>query len=362
MKRIFYVFMLLLVALSACKNGKQEVVQDETVSRQMTIHDVSNDQSNPCVTLLLQVYNDYVLFGVKKNVPPFETVVDKVFTNNGKQKLKDAWEYVCEGECYDATSLRTGAQDGPGESEIINILSMGNNQYIVVYRDMGWIGETLFTFVEDKGQMKIDDYQRIYDENDVEYLKNKEKETSNTVTDYDGNVYNTIQIGDQIWMKENLRTTHFADGKPIGMGSKADYEKELRYAPDGEASNVKKYGYLYNWKAVKHGITNFDSMHGEKGICPEGWHVPTQEEFEKLEEVISSIVNDINISVFSAVPAGSFGFDGFSDFGDFAYFWCATPTGSARAFSFFLSNDDEYFRYREEYREIGYSVRCLKGQ
>ena len=149
MKRIVYVFMLLSATLCACKNGKQEVVQGEVASQQIAISDVTNDQSNPCVALLTKIYNDYVLFEIKKNIPPFETVVDEMFTGHGKQKLKDAYEYDCDGECYAENSLRTGHTDGPGESEIINILSMGNNQYIVVYRDMGWIGETLFTFVEE---------------------------------------------------------------------------------------------------------------------------------------------------------------------------------------------------------------------
>ncbi|MDY6347568.1 MAG: FISUMP domain-containing protein [Bacteroidales bacterium] len=105
-----------------------------------------------------------------------------------------------------------------------------------------------------------------------------------TMQDADGNVYNTVQIGDQCWMKENLRVTKYADGTLIGLSdSLASETVAYRYCPGGNTTNVEVYGYLYNWAAVMNGEeasnTNPNII---QGICPTGWHMPTQNDFDKL--------------------------------------------------------------------------------
>ncbi len=89
-----------------------------------------------------------------------------------------------------------------------------------------------------------------------------------TVTDIDGNIYNTVLIGTQCWMKENLRTTRFRDGFGI-------YPYYKWYSND--ISYKYKYGALYQWYAVS-------SAHG---ICPEGWYVPSTNEWNILINLIS---------------------------------------------------------------------------
>ena len=98
-----------------------------------------------------------------------------------------------------------------------------------------------------------------------------------TVTDIDGNVYQTVTIGTQVWMKENLRVTHYRNGDPIPevtdntewasltTGACCEYNNEVHKAPT--------YGRLYNWYAID------DS----RNIAPEGWHVATDEEWKQLE-------------------------------------------------------------------------------
>ena len=89
-----------------------------------------------------------------------------------------------------------------------------------------------------------------------------------TVTDVDGNVYPTVKIGNQIWMAENLKVTHFRNGDPIPNhtdDAEWDTPNSAWCAYDNETSNVEIYGRLYNWFAVN------DS----RGLAPEGWHVPT---------------------------------------------------------------------------------------
>ena len=90
-----------------------------------------------------------------------------------------------------------------------------------------------------------------------------------TLTDYDGNVYNTVQIGDQCWMKENLRVMHYADGTVVPS------------AYHHTDSTVQTIYYL--WGSVVNGSEGSTTVpSGIQGICPTGWHVPSAAEFEIL--------------------------------------------------------------------------------
>ena len=113
---------------------------------------------------------------------------------------------------------------------------------------------------------------------------------TSTVSDYDGNIYNTIAIGNQCWMKENLRTTHYSDGTYIAVGSSASTTTAYRYSPNNTSSYVTQgLGYLYNWKAVRRN-SNSSSTNpsGVQGICPNGWHVPSRAEYLQLISYVGS--------------------------------------------------------------------------
>ncbi|MBR4535035.1 MAG: hypothetical protein IKO62_00075 [Bacteroidales bacterium] len=110
-----------------------------------------------------------------------------------------------------------------------------------------------------------------------------------TVTDYDGNIYYTVQIGSQCWMKQNLRTTHYANGASIALGSSTSTTTAYRYYPNNNSSNVSTYGYLYNWPAVMHGASSSSSNpSGVQCICPNGWHVPSDAEWVQLTNYVRS--------------------------------------------------------------------------
>ena len=110
-----------------------------------------------------------------------------------------------------------------------------------------------------------------------------------TVTDYDGNTYNTVQIGTQCWMKENLKTTHYSDGTNIPLGSGSSSTSPFRYYPNDNDSTKYEYGLLYNWAAVMNGAQSSDSIpSGIQGVCPNGWHVPSKEEFVLLTDYLSA--------------------------------------------------------------------------
>ena len=112
-----------------------------------------------------------------------------------------------------------------------------------------------------------------------------------TVTDIDGNVYNTVQLGNQCWMRENLRTTRFANGDSILIdpnpvpiyGWEDTNPNPYRYTPNNDSSVVSVYGYLYNWSALMRGDScSYAVPSGVQGICPDGWHVPSFYEWEEL--------------------------------------------------------------------------------
>ena len=101
-----------------------------------------------------------------------------------------------------------------------------------------------------------------------------------SVNDYDGNQYGTVKLGTQCWMKENLRSEHYSDGTSIALGTDTSSSVAYRYYPNNNSSRLAVYGYLYNWRAVVH---NEEGNSGHiQGICPEGWHVPTKAEWDKL--------------------------------------------------------------------------------
>ncbi len=123
-----------------------------------------------------------------------------------------------------------------------------------------------------------------------------------TVTDVDGNVYHVVQIGNQCWMKENLRVKHFANGDPlvgvstVDEGNRADIyyttTKQIKSLGPCDAENLtmdqhtERYGLLYNWYTAMGTNTPTDNMHNVQGICPNGWHLPDTAEWHTLEAAI----------------------------------------------------------------------------
>ncbi len=109
-----------------------------------------------------------------------------------------------------------------------------------------------------------------------------------TVTDIDGNTYSTVNIGAQVWMAVNLRTSKYRDGSTIpevtentsweGLSTGA-WSNYGNYAPNNDT-----YGKLYNWHAVN----------DTRGLCPQGWHVPSDAEWKALETTLGMPANELN--------------------------------------------------------------------
>lgn len=209
-----------------------------------------------------------------------------------------------------------------------------------------------------------------------------------TVTDIDGNVYNTVTIGTQVWMAGNLKTTKFNDNTSIPPVTDPTTWAALTTPGycwyNNDAGSYKAtYGALYNWFAVNTGI-----------LCPTGWHVPTYDQWIILTDYLTtngygfggsgskiaksmasksgwttytsagSVGNDQasnNNSGFSAFPAGNRGVDGvFQGISTSTFWWSSTPYSPTYAYLQYLYYDSFYCNWARTDMFTGYSVRCLK--
>jgi len=183
---------------------------------------------------------------------------------------------------------------------------------------------------------------------------------------YAGKTYNTVQIGEQCWLKENLDVGTMIDGTQ-NAANNGTIEK---YCYDNNQANCVTYGGLYQWNEAM----QYTANEGAQGICPNGWHIPTLAEFEALEAVVSSDGNALkaigqgtgsgagtNTSGFSALLAGGRGTDGFFDIlGIETYFWISKEAYAAGAFFILLIYNDSNVYLPYYNKAMGFSVRCVK--
>ena len=213
------------------------------------------------------------------------------------------------------------------------------------------------------------------------------------VTDIDGNKYDAVQIGDQVWLAWNMRTTRFADGTAIAEGSDVSYDEAFRYTPD---NSEKLSGFVYNWKAAMHGADgSAENPSGVQGVCPNGWHLPSEAEWQQLTDYLSSHSeyvcsgtgenvakalaygrdwekcgvgcavgnnqNDNNATGFSAVPVGYYpGL--FTNYGLNANFWTSTETDTISAMGVNLYVSDSLVHRTICNKVGGFSVRCVRNE
>jgi uncharacterized protein (TIGR02145 family) len=210
--------------------------------------------------------------------------------------------------------------------------------------------------------------------------------TGGSVTDVDGNTYNTITIGSQVWMKENLKVSKYRNGDPIGEVSNAGQWAAIwnNGNPTGQAAWCyynndavynTTYGKLYNWYAVA----------DPRGLCPTGWHVPSDAEWTTLENFLGGAdvaggkmkstgtiqastglwqdpnTDATNSSGFTAFPGGYRTTDGsLYTVGNYGNWWSSTQYSSPDAwfrglnYSFAASVRNGYGK------TAGFSVRCLQ--
>ena len=108
-----------------------------------------------------------------------------------------------------------------------------------------------------------------------------------TVTDIDGNQYQTVLLGKQCWMRQNLRVTRYADGTPLVLTTQNTLTEYGYFFPNGDASLADRYGLLYTWPTAMRGHETSEAVpSGVQGICPDGWHLPSNYEWMDLEDAV----------------------------------------------------------------------------
>ncbi len=202
-----------------------------------------------------------------------------------------------------------------------------------------------------------------------------------TVTDVDGNTYNTVLIGNQCWMKENLRV-----GMRInGAENMLDDDVVEKYCYDDDLANCETYGGLYQWVEMM----NYTNQEGAQGICPSGWHIPSDQDWKNMEMYLGMSQteanapdwrgddegdklktttgwldggNGTNSSGFTALPSGyRAGEDsGFEALGNSAFWWTSTPFSDVQTWYRSVGPYVSKIQRTYNYNGSGISVRCIK--
>ena len=203
------------------------------------------------------------------------------------------------------------------------------------------------------------------------------------ITDIDGNVYNTVTIGTQVWMAENLKTTKYNDGTAIPnitvdatwlaatAGAYSDYSNT--------PANSTIYGRLYNWYAVDNNATTKVASNGGKNVCPTSWHVPTETEWTtlttylggesiaggKLKETgtthwLSPNMGATNETGFSALPGGyRYNYGTYIYIGIQGTWWSSTDYSSVAWYRYMSSAVTNVYSF-SYFKPYGFSVRCVR--
>ncbi len=207
------------------------------------------------------------------------------------------------------------------------------------------------------------------------------------IADIDGNVYHGVTIGNQIWMTENLRTTRYADGSAIplvedsAVWSGLDIDDKAYCWYDNSNSEMEAYGGLYTWAAAVNGGSGSSSNpSGIQGVCPDGWHLPSEEEWKELVfhlggyfEAGYYLKEEGNIhwtrgnfgasnsSGFTAIPGGTRSTIGlFKYINDGAFYWTASDITVSSASNATLGSGSGEVIITAGPMSNGRSVRCIK--
>jgi len=197
-----------------------------------------------------------------------------------------------------------------------------------------------------------------------------------SVTDIENNTYKTIQIGNQIWIAENLKTRYYANGDAISDGTSVGdisgaTDPKYWFSYNDDLNNVSTYGRLYTWY----------TLNDNRNVCPSGWHVPTNTEWSELVDHLggefvaggklkengtlhwlSPNEGATNESGFTAIPGGTRGYGGF--YGNIGYggnWWSSTENTIYEGYSWGLSFNNERIYYGGSDKKVGFSCRCVKN-
>ncbi len=186
---------------------------------------------------------------------------------------------------------------------------------------------------------------------------------------YEGQTYNTVQIGDQCWLKENLNVGTRID---INQNS-TDNGVIEKSCYDDDEGNCDEYGGFYSWDEAM----QYDTTGGSRGICPPGWHIPTRVELTTLKNTVFSSGNALkeigqgsglgsgtNTSGFSALLAGYRHFNSsYSELNINGHFWSSSLDATTRTYAthmYLNSTTDNIIFHIGQWSGYGFCIRCIK--
>ena len=416
------IFLPIVFAISICSS--------ESINISGTVNDSSGKGIAGAIVLLEKAnistktdeFGVFTLTGTvgiksKKNLSPMNLVCEPFIENSqinfnlAIKSVIDVAVYSVQGRLVSRIheSMDAGSHfltlPMPGDGVYLWKIKIGNSEYLLKGKSLNHFSSGIPGITKGRSQgtnsklakisAKIDDvlsvskggfldYRIIVLESAMEMPTIKMIVNEGNVTDIDGNVYQSVKIGGQVWTTENLRATKLNDNIPLNNPSYPP--KYYYYENMNSKDSIKKFGALYNWYAIN-----------TKKLAPVGWHVPSDAEWDTLENYLvannkkiskslaartdwlltdtinGAVGNDLtlnNQSGFSALPGGFIhyyynsamhGYKGyFGMMGLFGIWWCSTDYDGANAYAYQIDyRSDSLEKFNHE-KESGYSVRLIK--
>jgi len=314
---------------------------------------------------------DYISLFVNSSNEVGATIYGNIFEDIGQTTVltQNRWHHIVvnwgaggmqlflNGQLNDSS---TNTQHWNATSDLL----IGNSQ---AYPSQGWDGkiDDIHIFNQALLEQEIDSLYHIGGWRDYE---------TGTMSDIEGNTYPTVKIGNQWWMAENLKVTQYRNGDAIPTGYNNSQWGSLStgaYAVyNDDSNNIGIYGNLYNWYAVD----------DNRSIAPDGWHVPTDTEWQnlinhlggndfaggKMKEIGTTLwqspnTGATNESGYSALPGGLRKEDGsYQLMGNYATFWSSIDFSSVGAWGRILYHDNSTVYRSSSYKKKGFSIRCIR--
>ncbi len=219
--------------------------------------------------------------------------------------------------------------------------------------------------------------------------------TEGKVKDIDGNIYPTVKIGNQVWMRENLKTTRYADGTVIphvtgnsNWANLGSNDKAYCSYDDDESNDANGYGKFYTWAAASNGVSSNTNPSGVQGACPTGWHLPSHSELIELERAVcvenghtdcetrfpddetttgwrgsdeGTSLKTVADDKFSGLLTGYHHANGaLIPRGDYTYFWSSSSISNSDAWRRTLRSSETGILHNTFPKAHGFTVRCVK--
>jgi len=273
-------------------------------------------------------------------------------------------EWTSDGQKISEISYKDGVLSGSYRTWYENGQKKEDGTYVLGKQDGDW------SYWEGNGK-KTKEFE--FENGVLKSLTREGKKVKlGELKDIDGNIYATIKIGNQEWMAENLKVTHYRNGDPIpnvtNISEWRNFKNGEYCAYDNSSANIETYGLLYNWYAVD----------DKRNIAPKGWHVPTHKEWKELEKylgekagsklkatnAVTNHGNGTNESGFKALPGGSrHVYGSFMYIGRFGYWWSSTESRGRHAWFCtleFLEFSSQCVSYSCYTQSNGCSVRLVR--